>query len=548
MQPDYTFAVQCTRSSASARTSLIKQRLKQATLVIDASTPGCVRYSPKYLLRLIKLADDLANLAVSPSNPALRMRKADVLGEVVASNLGAQHKLSAATKGPFRLCGKTAQLVLSLLSPGAPQSPSPPAQPSPSPSPSPLLLQSPSPSPRPLSPSPSPSAPKDCSQAALDPACKRCAKQVAVGQSHSCVLLYDGTVECAGWNMFGQLGRNSTDPFDHPQGQRVTGLDGITISSVAAGGDFTCVLAAPSIGNKVYCFGLGPLGQLGDGRRRNSAVPVAVKGLRQAPPITQLVTDDESGVVVYAGTAAGSSSAMQYWGLSYDIGMQDIGPKGTATDVADTSQVVAVAHSTLDTWYLLSDKTVACMCGTPRGLEPLPGLSDVVRLPPGCSDAGAACAIVRPAVEVAGSLWCWGASQDGILSNSTTPWRVTGLPGDVVEVVVGYNHACALVNSGVGGSGGQVFCWGANYAGQLGQGYTSGTGTQREGSATPLRVKGLSNVLALFGGYDSNCAVTVAQEVLCWGDNTSGMLGVATDGDAGGNIVALPTARLNLCA
>uniref|UniRef100_A0A383W081 Peptidase C1A papain C-terminal domain-containing protein n=1 Tax=Tetradesmus obliquus TaxID=3088 RepID=A0A383W081_TETOB len=67
MQPDYTFAVQFTTANFAARTSQVKQRLKQASFVYDPTAPGCVLYNPKQPLRLVKLADDLATLAVTSS-------------------------------------------------------------------------------------------------------------------------------------------------------------------------------------------------------------------------------------------------------------------------------------------------------------------------------------------------------------------------------------------------------------------------------------------------------------------------------------------------
>jgi hypothetical protein len=157
MQPDYTFAVQFTMTDFAGRTLQVKQRLKQATLVYDAGAHGCVLYTPKQPLRLVTLADDLATLAVT-SSIVTSLRRADILAELVASNLASKQSsslrlLSSASKGPFRLCRKIAGLLMEVVPPQMP-SPSPHASPSPSPapppSPSPVLPQpSPSPSPSP---------------------------------------------------------------------------------------------------------------------------------------------------------------------------------------------------------------------------------------------------------------------------------------------------------------------------------------------------------------------------------------------------------------
>jgi len=62
---------------------------------------------------------------------------------------------------------------------------------------------------------------------------------------------------------------------------------------------------------------------------------------------------------------------------------------------------------------------------------------------------------------------------------------------------------CALLDDGT------VACWGANGAGQLGRGDDGGKGD----SSTPVRVSGLSNIVAL----DHTCALDKDGAVWCWG-------------------------------
>jgi alpha-tubulin suppressor-like RCC1 family protein len=135
------------------------------------------------------------------------------------------------------------------------------------------------------------------------------------------------------------------------------------------------------------------------------------------------------------------------------------------------------------------------------------------------------------------------------LGVTPTPKKVEGLPGIVTDVIVtGCDHVCALV---VGSRiGGEVYCWGLNGAGQLGQGYTNGTLREQGGSSTPLRVKGLNvngvaDVVALFGGHYRTCAKLASQHVLCWGwSREDTMLGTAkTD-----VFVTLPAVMQDLCA
>jgi hypothetical protein len=104
MQPDYTFALQVEQRAAAIQKTL------SAALAYLPAKPGCLLYRPKQRQHLIKLADDLTTLASAKSTPVHDINQADVLSDIVTSNLGYLRSLSVASKGPFRLCGKTAQL------------------------------------------------------------------------------------------------------------------------------------------------------------------------------------------------------------------------------------------------------------------------------------------------------------------------------------------------------------------------------------------------------------------------------------------------------
>jgi hypothetical protein len=104
MQPDYTFALKVSESEP-----LIQQRIVQA--LTYPAKPGCLHYSAKQPERLVKLADDLGTLAASASGSPLAL--AQVLADLVTSNLGRVKSLSAAMRGPFRLCTAYVQQLLS---------------------------------------------------------------------------------------------------------------------------------------------------------------------------------------------------------------------------------------------------------------------------------------------------------------------------------------------------------------------------------------------------------------------------------------------------
>src|SRR5579859_4959203 len=91
---------------------------------------------------------------------------------------------------------------------------------------------------------------------------------------------------------------------------------------------------------------------------------------------------------------------------------------------------------------------------------------------------------------------------------------VAGLRG-VTAVSSGIGFSVALLNTG------QVYAWGANNVGQLGDGNTTA-------SATPVRVRGLSHVKAISAGGFSSVALLDSGGVMAWGDNQVGQLGDGT--------------------
>ena len=135
-------------------------------------------------------------------------------------------------------------------------------------------------------------------------------------------------------------------------------------------------------------------------------------------------------------------------------------------------------------------------------------------------DAGgdSTCAVVG-----ASDVWCWGGNGRGQLGDGTTtdrtlPTRVAGL-SDVVSLSVGTDHACAAGGSGV------LRCWGANTSGQLGDSTTID-------HPSPTVVSGLTNVTSVTAGAGSTCAIgdrgTAKQQVFCWGRNDWGQVGDGT--------------------
>ena len=122
------------------------------------------------------------------------------------------------------------------------------------------------------------------------------------------------------------------------------------------------------------------------------------------------------------------------------------------------------------------------------------------------------------AVRNDGSIWCWGANNAGQLGDGTTMPRST--PVAVVDVAGAFEAAAGAAFT-CGRTSSTTFCWGANNNAQLGDGsYT----------ARPLAsaVRDLTSPLGLAVGLDHGCALGADRRPWCWGNNAGGALGAAS--------------------
>jgi alpha-tubulin suppressor-like RCC1 family protein len=129
------------------------------------------------------------------------------------------------------------------------------------------------------------------------------------------------------------------------------------------------------------------------------------------------------------------------------------------------------------------------------------------------------------AVKTDHTLWCWGNNfsgqlGDGTTTNSPVPVQVSGHSTDWVTVSPGGDDTCAVKTDHT------LWCWGLNYAGQLGDGTTTN-------SPVPVQVSGHSTDWATVSpGQGYTCAVKTGGTVWCWGVNGSGQLGDGTTTDS----------------
>lgn len=253
--------------------------------------------------------------------------------------------------------------------------------------------------------------------------------------------------------------------------------DPLEADEIVAGAYSTC---ARLVDGSLRCWGSNSSGQLGNGSFIDSAIPVRVQGLPQGPGRVRSISlgNDFACVVLSEGSA-------RCWGANL---------RGQLGNGALMSSPIPVPV---------------------RHFDPQNNPALIV------SSGGAhSCALTAN-----GAVQCWGANNEGQLGNGTNidspepSSAVLGTPsssGTNVQLAAGSEHSCMMLGLD------RLRCWGANYAGQLGNG-------NQVSASNPIAVVvpfdstiGLGGLVA---GGEHTCLQEPSNGVRCWGrDGASSML------------------------
>jgi len=149
----------------------------------------------------------------------------------------------------------------------------------------------------------------------------------------------------------------------------------------------------------------------------------------------------------------------------------------------------------------------------------------------------------RTCAILSNNVWCWGKNNmgqlgDGTTSDSNIPVKVRSIGdmrnGEIIDIFTAQHHSCVLTKSSTGR---RIYCWGDNRSGQLGNSDFGGSY-----SPVPIEIKvvGASaisdfsgdKISAIGGTGDTSCAIA-SGKVYCWGGNDWGQLGYGSPGSPG---------------
>lgn len=399
------------------------------------------------------------------------------------------------------------------------------------------------------------------------------------GNGNACAITHDKKLYCWGDNAFGQVGDNTTVDKNVPT--QVTGNHANWIWVTVQGFDSACGIRGSNGQGTAWCWGDGTNGKLGDGNSpTDSLVPVQVSGgftdwtqvnsdgggavcglrangraycwgnningtLGDGTTTNRTVPTEVSGghtdwTAIYAnqascGIRAGGRAFC--WGLNNNGGIGDgtLVNKSVPTEVSggftDWYSIYAGArgacgarlNGTVWCWgpgtsgqigngttVTTNKPTTAVTNIEPASSTGCPNCEDLDASAYGCSIAGN------------GELYCWGDNTYGQVGDGTTvaptiPIKINALSGGWTDVARDSEHTCGI-------AGGRAYCWGHRTLGRIGDG-----GAVMGNQTTPKEVSGgITNWQAISVNFGHACGRTLTGKLYCWGENTDGQVGDGT--------------------
>jgi len=334
------------------------------------------------------------------------------------------------------------------------------------------------------------------------------------GTFHSCGIRKDGVTECWGDNQSFQLGDTLTPAGYSAHPIPVAGAP--VFLRVAGGDGHTCALATDSY---AYCWGdaaeagtdsippgyefkpyraqAGPFVELGARSERVCGLTPGGATYCWGPSAASTLPTSISGNLAFLriGTGDNGVCGVTAAGAAYcsgDNAFGELGNPSPTPDPANGEFVLVVGSMAWDTVAMGNIH----VCGLDRS----------------------------------GAPYCWGDNgyeQLGLDSSVHSSGVPVAVPTTLRfrSITAGAHHTCGLTSSG------EAYCWGLDEFGQLGASAPElcyGFGNPAPCSHVPLLVTGGLHFSALDAGSWHTCGLTSGGQIWCWGDDSRGELGDGT--------------------
>jgi len=324
---------------------------------------------------------------------------------------------------------------------------------------------------------------------------------ISAGTAHSMAITADGGLWTWGQGLNGRLGTGS---YSGNSFNPVRIMENVI--AVSAGSNHSMAITADG---GLWAWGNNSDGQLGDGTTTTRSSPVRIM-----ENVVAISASDSSSMAVTA------DGVLWAWGANVNGRLGD----GTATtrhspirvmenviavSIGDTHSMAITADGGLWAWGnnnlgRLGDGT------TTHRHSPVRIMENAVAISTGSN--------FSMAITADGGLWTWGANGNGRLGDGTTTNRHSPVRiiENVVAISAGGSHSTAITADG------GLWIWGLNTLNRLG----IGDGTTGNDRPDPIRI--MDNVVAVSAGNTHSLAITADGELWAWGANTAGSLGDGT--------------------
>lgn len=345
---------------------------------------------------------------------------------------------------------------------------------------------------------------------------------MACSVGHTCAILSTGKVKCWGSNEHGELGNGrATGNLHFPPASTVGGgLAGVNAVQIAVGDWHTCVLA---FDGSVRCWGYGGYGNLGYGDlKEQSSPPAAGVNLGGAAKFIAAGGKETCAILVNGGVKCWGQGFVA--GIPFDIYSERVTrPPATPLNLGSPAVHIAVGSGS-SACAVLEDGGLTCWGSGDYGTLGYGDTSDKWVPNPGMRVNLGGAKAKQVAVGYfhtcvlldTGAVKCWGQDGNGYLGYGRRG-QILSPPADNValgapgkQIIASSGGTCVLLETG------GIKCWGdARFTGR-------GLDVFSAPSSTPLALTGGMSAVSL-GSVTSKpkqvCAVLEGGLLECWGSS-----------------------------